>query len=194
MESWRIFFTGVGGQGTLLATRVLGEAALVANIPVVVSEVHGMAQRGGVVESAVVIGQVQSPVISDGEVDILMAFEPLEALRAVRKCSTRSLVICNTSPVAPFSVSSGRDQYPDVSDMMQAISNQVTNLVAYDARALAREAGSELSVNIVMLGTLMRHAKMPFDEKVVKRVLKTRTKKSFLAINLKAFDLGYEVV
>jgi indolepyruvate ferredoxin oxidoreductase beta subunit len=193
MESWRIFFTGVGGQGTLLATRVLGEAALVANIPVVVSEVHGMAQRGGVVESAVVLGEVQSPVISDGEVDILMAFEPLEALRAVRKCSSRSLVICNTSPVAPFSVSSGRDRYPDVSSMIQAISSQVSNLIAYDARALAREAGSELSINIVMLGTLMRHAKMPFDEKVVKKVLNTRTKKSFLEINLKAFDLGYEV-
>jgi len=194
MESWRIFFTGVGGQGTLLATRVLGEAALVANIPVVVSEVHGMAQRGGVVESAVVIGELQSPVISDGEVDVLMAFEPLEALRAVRKCSASSLVICNTSPVAPFSVSSGRDQYPDVSDMMQAMSSQVSNLIAYDARSLAREAGSELSVNIVMLGTLMRHAKMPFDEKVVKKVLNTRTKKSFLEINLKAFDLGYEVL
>jgi indolepyruvate ferredoxin oxidoreductase beta subunit len=193
MESWRIFFTGVGGQGTLLATRVLGEAALVANIPVVVSEVHGMAQRGGVVESAVVLGEVQSPVISDGEVDILMAFEPLEALRAVRKCSSRSLVICNTSPVAPFSVSSGRDRYPDVSSMIQAISSQVSNLIAYDARALAREAGSELSINIVMLGTLMRHAKMPFDEKVVKKVLNTRTKKSFLEINLKAFDLGYEI-
>jgi indolepyruvate ferredoxin oxidoreductase beta subunit len=193
MESWRIFFTGVGGQGTLLATRVLGEAALVANIPVVVSEVHGMAQRGGVVESAVVLGEVQSPVISDGEVDILMAFEPLEALRAVRKCSSRSLVICNTSPVAPFSVSSGRDRYPDVSSMIEAISSQVSNLIAYDARALAREAGSELSINIVMLGTLMRHAKMPFDEKVVKKVLNTRTKKSFLEINLKAFDLGYEI-
>ena len=193
MESWRIFFSGVGGQGTLLETRVLGEAALVANIPVVVSEIHGMAQRGGVVESAVVMGEVQSPVISDGEVDILMAFEPLEALRAVRKCSARSLVICNTSPVAPFSVSSGRDRYPDVSSMIQVISSQVGNLIAYDARALAREAGSELSVNIVMLGTLMRHAKMPFDEKVVKKVLNTRTKKSFLEINLKAFDLGYEV-
>ena len=193
MESWRIFFTGVGGQGTLLATRVLGEAALVSNIPVVVSEVHGMAQRGWVVESAVVLGEVQSPVISDGEVDILMAFEPLEALRAVRKCSSRSLVICNTSPVAPFSVSSGRDRYPDVSSMIQAISSQVSNLIAYDARALAREAGSELSINIVMLGTLMRHATMPFDEKVVKKVLNTRTKKSFLEINLKAFDLGYEV-
>ena len=193
MESWRIFFSGVGGQGTLLATRVLGEAALVADIPVVVSEIHGMAQRGGVVESAVVMGEVQSPVISDGEVDILMAFEPLEALRAARKCSAHSLVICNTSPVAPFSVSSGRDQYPDVTSMMQAISQRVSNLIAYDARALAREAGSELSVNMVMLGTLMRHAKMPFDEKVVKKVLQTRTKKAFLDINLKAFDLGYQV-
>jgi len=192
-ESWRIFFTGVGGQGTLLATRVLGEAALVANIPVVVSEIHGMAQRGGVVESAVVMGQVRSPVISDGEVDILMAFEPLEALRAARKCSARSLVICNTSPVAPFSVSSGRDQYPEVPGMMQEISHMVSNLIAYDARALAREAGSELSVNMVMLGTLMRHAKMPFDEKVVKEVLATRTKKAFLDINLKAFELGYQV-
>ena len=192
-ESWRIFFTGVGGQGTLLATRVLGEAALVANIPVVVSEIHGMAQRGGVVESAVVMGKVRSPVISDGEVDILMAFEPLEALRAARKCSARSLVICNTSPVAPFSVSSGRDQYPDVTSMMQAISSAVSNLIAYDARALARQAGSELSVNIVMLGTLMRHSKMPFDDKAVKKVLNTRTKKSFLDINLKAFDLGYKV-
>ena len=194
MQSWRVFFSGVGGQGTLLATRVLGEAALLADIPVVVSEIHGMAQRGGVVESAVVMGEVKSPVISEGEVDILMAFEPLEALRAVQKCSARSLVICNTSPVAPFSVASGRDHYPEVSDMMLTISSQVSNLVAYDARALAREAGSELSVNIVMLGTLMGHAKLPFDEEVVKRVLNTRTKKSFLEINLKAFELGFEVV
>ena len=193
MEAWRIFFTGVGGQGTLLATRVLGEAALLADIPVVVSEIHGMAQRGGVVESAVIMGEALSPVISDGKVDTLMAFEPLEALRAVRKCSASSLVICNTSPVAPFAVASGRDQYPDVSDMMRTISSHVNRLIAYDARGLAREAGSELSVNIVMLGTLMRHGKMPFDKGVVETVLNTRTKKSFLEMNLKAFDLGFGV-
>ena len=193
MKAWRIFFTGVGGQGTLLATRVVGEAALVADIPVVVSEIHGMAQRGGVVESAVIMGDVQSPVISDGEVDILMAFEPLEALRAVRKCSPRSLVICNTSPVAPFSVASGRDQYPDVSEMMKTISSRVEKLIAYDARLLAREAGSELSVNIVMLGTLMRYGAMPFDKEIVETVLNTRTKRSFLEMNLKAFELGFMV-
>jgi indolepyruvate ferredoxin oxidoreductase beta subunit len=193
MDTWRIFFTGVGGQGTLLATRILGEAAMLADIPVVVSEIHGMAQRGGVVESAVVMGEVQSPVISDGEVDILLAFEPLEAMRAIRKCSARSLVICNTSPVAPFSVSSGRDQYPEVSAMTRTISSQVNKLIAYDARALAREAGSELSVNIVMLGTLMRHAKMPFAKEVVETVINTRIKKAFLEINLKAYDLGFQV-
>ena len=193
MKAWRIFFTGVGGQGTLLATRVVGEAALVADIPVVVSEIHGMAQRGGVVESAVVMGDVQSPVISDGEVDILMAFEPLEALRAVRKCSPRSLVICNTSPVAPFSVASGRDQYPEVSDMMRTISSRVEELIAYDARLLAREAGSELSVNIVMLGTLVRYGGLPFGKELVETVLNTRTKRSFLDMNLKAFELGFLV-
>ena len=147
MKSWRIFFTGVGGQGTLLATRVLGEAALLTDIPVVVSEVHGMAQRGGVVESAVVMGAAQSPVISDGETDILMSFEPLETLRALRKCSSSSLVISNNSPISPFNVASGREHYPDVGEMMRTVSNHVNKLIALDARSLAREAGSELSVN-----------------------------------------------
>lgn len=193
MKSWRIFFTGVGGQGTLLATRVLGEAALLTDISAVVSEIHGMAQRGGVVESAVVMGAAQSPVISDGEADILLAFEPLETARALRKCSTSSLVIANTSPISPFSVSSGREQYPDVLDIMNTVSNHVERLVSLDARALAREAGSELSVNMVMLGALMRHGEMPFGREVVETVLKTRTKKEFLEMNLKAFDLGSQV-
>jgi indolepyruvate ferredoxin oxidoreductase beta subunit len=192
MKSWRIFFTGVGGQGTLLATRVLGEAALLTDISVVVSEIHGMAQRGGVVESAVVMGAAQSPVISDGEADILMAFEPLETLRALRKCSKNSLVIANTSPISPFSVSSGREQYPDVVEIMSTLSNHVNRLVSLDARVLAREAGSELSVNMVLLGVLMRHGEMPFDRGVVETVLNTRTKRAFLEINLKAFHLGFE--
>ena len=193
MESWRIFFTGVGGQGTLLATRVLGEAALLADVQVVVSEIHGMAQRGGVVESAVVMGAVQSPVISDGEADVLMAFEPLEALRALRKCSARSLVIANTSPISPFTVSSGREQYPDIAEMMKTVSDQVGRLIAIDARSLARRAGSALAVNMVLVGTLMRHGNMPFDRGVVETVLNNKTKRAFLEINHKAFDLGFQV-
>jgi indolepyruvate ferredoxin oxidoreductase beta subunit len=157
---------------------VLGEAALLTDIPVVVSEVHGMAQRGGVVESAVVMGAAQSPVISDGEADIL--------------CSSSSLVISNNSPISPFAVASGREQYPDVGEMMRTVSNHVNKLIDLDARSLAREAGSELSVNIVMIGALMRHAEMPFGREVVETVLNTKTKKAFLQMNLKAFDLGFQ--
>jgi indolepyruvate ferredoxin oxidoreductase beta subunit len=95
--------------------------------------------------------------------------------------------------VAPFTVSSGREQYPEITDMMQKVSDHVDRLIALDARALAREAGSELSVNMVLLGTLMRHGSMPFGREVVEEVLNIRTKRSFLEMNLKAFDLGFQV-
>jgi indolepyruvate ferredoxin oxidoreductase beta subunit len=192
-QGWRIFFTGVGGQGTLLATRILGEAALLADVHVVVSEIHGMAQRGGVVESAVLLGSLRSPTIADGEADILMGFEPLETTRALCKCSERSLVISSTSPIVPFTVASGRARYPDVADMMATVAKRVAKLVAFDARALARQAGAELAINTVLLGTLMRHGNLPFGRDVVERAIRLRTKGSVLDVNLKAFELGYEV-
>ena len=102
MKTVRIFFTGVGGQGNVLASKLLGEAALLSDIPVVLSEIHGMSQRGGVVESTAVIGGALSPVIADGEADILMAFEPLEALRALRKINGKSIVVVSTAPLPPL--------------------------------------------------------------------------------------------
>jgi indolepyruvate ferredoxin oxidoreductase beta subunit len=192
-QGWRIFFTGVGGQGTLLATRILGEAALLADVQVVVSEIHGMAQRGGVVESAVLLGALRSPTIADGEADILMGFEPLETVRALRKCSERSLVISSTSPIVPFTVASGRARYPEVADMMESVARRVARLVAFDARALARRAGAELAINTVLLGTLMRYGNLPFERDVVERAIRLRTKGPLLEVNLKAFELGYEV-
>lgn len=192
-QGWRIFFTGVGGQGTLLATRILGEAALLADVQVVVSEIHGMAQRGGVVESAVLLGSLRSPTIADGEADILMGFEPLETMRALRKCSERSLVISSTSPIVPFTVASGRARYPEVADMMATVARRVAKLVAFDARALARQAGAELAINTVLLGTLMRHGNLPFGRDVVEGAIRLRTKGPFVDVNLKAFELGYHV-
>jgi indolepyruvate ferredoxin oxidoreductase beta subunit len=192
-QGWRIFFTGVGGQGTLLATRILGEAALLADVHVVVSEIHGMAQRGGVVESAVLLGSLRSPTIADGEADILMGFEPLETTRALCKCSERSLVISSTSPIVPFTVASGRARYPEVADMMATVAKRVAKLVAFDARALARQAGAELAINTVLLGTLMRHGDLPFGREVVEGAIRLRTKGPLVDVNLKAFELGYEV-
>ena len=112
METKRLVFIGVGGQGNLLASRLLGEAALLMNIPTVVSEIHGMAQRGGIVESAVLLGDVSSPIVSSSEADVLIGFEPLETLRALGKCNKDTVVITNTHPLPPFTVAVGQESTP----------------------------------------------------------------------------------
>ena len=118
METRRCVFVGVGGQGNLLASRLLGEAALATGVPAVVSEIHGMAQRGGVVESAVLLGDVTSPIVSEAEADVLIGFEPLETMRALGKCNVDSLVITNTQPLPPFTVSVGQGVYPPVDEVL----------------------------------------------------------------------------
>ena len=187
----RIHITGVGGQGTVLATSLIGQAALMTGINVNVSEVHGMARRGGVVESAVTLGDLISPIISDGEADILLGFEPAETLRALSKCSNKSTIVTNTHPLPPFTVSIGQGKYPDVDDLLAKLKKRVKNLVALDADKLAHQAGSVLSLNMVMLGALSRHSDLPVGPKELKKAIKENTKKKFLDINIKAFDLGY---
>ena len=116
-KNLRIFLTGVGGQGTLLASRLLGEAALAAGYNPMVSETHGMAQRGGIVVSTVVLGDLQSPLISPGEADIVLGFEALEAFRALDRCHAKTLVIANTATMVPYPVAIGQARYPSVAQM-----------------------------------------------------------------------------
>ena len=191
MGATRIHIIGVGGQGTLLATSLIGQAALLAKVHVNVSEVHGMAQRGGVVESAVTMGDVLSPIISDGEADVMLAFEPSEALRSAAKCSRDTTVIVNSHPMAPFTVAIGQGVYPDVDTALETLAQRVKKLVALDANQFAHQAGTLLSLNMVMLGALTRQADLPFEAKHLKKAIKENTKARFLDMNLKAFDLGY---
>jgi indolepyruvate ferredoxin oxidoreductase beta subunit len=191
MDNYRVYFTGVGGQGTLLATSVLAEAAILAGYHAVTSEVHGMAQRGGVVESTVMIGDVQSPIISDGEADVLLGFEPVETYRAMRKCSADTVVVSNTVPIIPYSVAIGRGDYPDVQKMFDFIRSRVKQLITLNAQALAEKAGSTLSANIVVLGALARSGALPISRKAFEKTIGTKTKKAFVEANLKAFDLGF---
>lgn len=192
MNATRLIIVAVGGQGNLLASKVLGEAALMADIPVRMSEIHGMAQRGGVVESAIVFGNAQSTIISDGEADVLVGFEPAETLRALNKCNTKTVVITNLAPLPPFTVSIGRGVYPDLDQAKRLIEAKTGRLVALNAAELAREAGTIMSVNIVLLGALCRTGIVPLADDIVRRAIRARTKASFVEVNLKAFDLGYE--
>jgi indolepyruvate ferredoxin oxidoreductase beta subunit len=192
METKRLVIVAVGGQGNLLASSVLGEAAMQAGIPLHMSEIHGMAQRGGVVESSLVFGDAGSTIISDGEADILVGFEPAETLRAIGKCNGNTVVITNLAPLMPFTVNIGQGVYPDLKELQELITRKTARLIAFNAAAKAKEAGNPLSVNMVLLGALTQLGILPLSVEQVKRAMRTKTKKAFLDSNLKAFDLGFE--
>ena len=191
MNTTRLIIVAVGGQGNLLASKVLGEAALLSGIPVRMSEIHGMAQRGGVVESAVVFGSAKSSIISDGEADVLLGFEPSETLRAINKCNSNTVVITNLSPLPPFTVALGKGVYPDLNKLQDLIRSKTKHLIAFNAADLAKQAGNILSVNIVLLGALIQTGILPLSTDSVKEAIQTKTKKTFVESNLKAFELGF---
>ena len=192
METKRLVFIGVGGQGNLLASRLLGEAALSVGIPAVVSEIHGMAQRGGIVESAVLMGNVSSPIVSEGEADILIGFEPVETLRSIGKCNRDTVVITNTHPLPPFTVSVGQGSYPPMDEILSLIKKKIGRFITLDGNALANKAENPLSLNMVMLGALIGSNTISVGPDDMKKVISTSTKKAFLQSNLKAFELGME--
>lgn len=193
MDTTRLIIVAVGGQGNLLASRVIGEAALIADVPVRMSEIHGMAQRGGVVESAIVFGDALSTVISDGEADVLLGFEPSETLRALNKCNANTVVITSLALLSPFTVTTGSSVYPSLSVLQALIRQKTAKLIAFDAAALATEAGNVLSVNMVLLGALIQTGTVPLQVENVKEAIMNKTSKTFVESNLKAFELGFSV-
>jgi indolepyruvate ferredoxin oxidoreductase beta subunit len=192
MDIKRLIMVAVGGQGNLLASKVLGEAALICNVPIRMSEIHGMAQRGGVVESALVFGDASSPIISDGEADLLLGFEPSETLRALNRCNKETTVITNLDPLPPFTVAIGKGVYPAMDTIQALIKERTGALIAFDAMELARKAGSPMSMNIVLVGALIQTGTLPLTRESVEQAIKTRTKPAFVDMNLAAFNLGFE--
>jgi indolepyruvate ferredoxin oxidoreductase beta subunit len=191
MDTKRLIIVAVGGQGNLLASSVLGEAALMADVPLQMSEIHGMAQRGGVVESALIFGDARSTIIADGEADILVGFEPAETLRALAKCNAGTVVITNLAPLMPFTVNIGKGVYPDLQQLQNLIQAKTAKLIAFNAAKLAQDAGNPLSVNMVLLGALIQTGVLPFSSEQVKKAMERKTKPAFLTANLTAFELGY---
>jgi len=191
MDTTRLIIVAVGGQGNLLASKVIGEAALMSDVPVRMSEIHGMAQRGGVVESAIVFGDAQSTIISDGEADVLVGFEPVESLRALNKCNSNTVVITSLAPLSPFTVTTGSSKYPSLNALQALIRRKTAKLIAFDAAAMAKEAGNVMSVNMVLLGALIQTGTVPLSAENIKEAIMKRTRKAFVESNLKAFEIGF---
>lgn len=186
-----IMIVGVGGQGTLLASRILGNVAIKLGYDVKVSEVHGMSQRGGSVVTYVRYGEepVSSPVISEGGADIIMAFEELEAYRSLSFLKKGGRLLVNSQCIDPMPVIMGAAEYP--SDILNKIEKLGVSMTAVDALSLAEEAGSAKAVNVVLIGMLAQNTDIPEDVWV--EVIKETVPEKFLDINLKAFKLGYGI-
>ena len=192
-EKTDIFITGVGGQGSLSASTFLGQAATKAGVKVLVGEIHGMAQRGGIVESTVRIGNVHGPIIPDGKADLVLGFEPVETLRAMRKTSPETLVITNTYPVVPANVSMAGATYPDPDETVEKIRAICANTVALDATCIAKELGNALAVNSVLLGVVAGTGILPFETDVLRDVVMANVPRKAVEVNERAYARGFEI-
>jgi indolepyruvate ferredoxin oxidoreductase beta subunit len=190
MRNVSIMIAGVGGQGTLLTSRVLGTAAVKAGYDVKMSEVHGMAQRGGSVITYVRIGNsVNSPIIEKGEADILLCFEKLEALRWIEYAKKDSVIIINDQQIDPMPVIIGKSTYPE--NIVEKISSVYSNVYAINALDIAKKLGNIKVLNIVMLGLMA--ASTEISKEIWHEAIRETVKERFIELNLKAFDEGYRM-
>lgn len=192
MDNTRIVVVGVGGQGVLFASKVLAQAAMAEGKDAVMSEVHGMAQRGGVVVTNLCIGCIQSSLIGATEADIIFAFEPIEAYRQIALANSGTRFVTNTAPVVPVAVSIGKAKYPDLEDLFGQIRTITPRLTAINADELATEAGSYLAVNTVLLGALAGTPDCPVSKESLLEALKNNVPPKMLDINLAAFEAGFK--
>lgn len=190
MKDINILIVGVGGQGTLLASVLLGKLALEEGYDVKLAEVHGMAQRGGSVVTHVRISeeQVCSPLIEEGGADIIVAFEELEAYRWISYLKENGAIFVNTQQIKPMPVIMGAAEYPsDIIAFLEKNANKVTHL---DALGIAEECGSAKAVNTVLLGAMAKE--LPFSKESWIKQIETTVKSKFIELNKKAFEKGYE--
>jgi len=194
-EEITLAIAGVGGQGTLLASQIIGHAAVKLGFSVRISETFGMSQRGGPVVSHIRIAkQVYSPLIPLMTAELILGFEPIEALRAATRFLVRGgSVIVNTRTIYPVEVNRGDMKYPPLDKIIEALKNIAGEVVTLDATSLAIKAGNPISANIVMLGALAALGKLPFKPEELREAVRERVPRD-VETNLKAFDLGFQAI
>lgn len=190
-EHFDILIVGVGGQGVLLASEIISEAAITAGMDVKKSEVHGMSQRGGIVTSHVRMApKVYSPTIQQGMADIIMAFEQAEGLRALNWMKADGVAIVSTTALIPAIVTSTKEfEYPE--DAIDQMKERADNVVVVEADRIAGELGNPRLVNTILLGVMS--ALLPIDREVWLETIKKKVKERFVEINLKAFERGEQI-
>jgi len=195
MEAFNIVLGGVGGQGILLAAEILGTASVTEGLNVRVSEIHGMAQRGGAVVSMVRIGEkVTAATVMDGQADVLLGFEPLETLRNIKTASAKTIVIMSDERIPPAELAAKKMAYPSMKDIVRKIHLFTRKVIVVDSRKLAAKAGDILTQNVVMLGALAGTGNLPLKKEDLIEAICELIPTKHLKVNTSAFELGYEFV
>jgi indolepyruvate ferredoxin oxidoreductase beta subunit len=189
-----ILLVGVGGQGVLTAAQVLGAAAEAAGQNVVVGQLHGMSQRGGSIECTVKIGLGESTVIGDGEADVVLAFEPLEALRALPRMSARTRVLTSVGAIVPFELVRTGATYPTVDSIVAELRRVAKDVVALDGAKIVGRTGADRTLNAVILGAATALDLLPMSDEHVLGAVLARTAPAFHEANRAAFLLGQTAV
>ena len=189
--SYTIYICGVGGQGIIKTSVIIGEAAMNQGLDVVMSEIHGMSQRGGSVSTELKIGEFNSSIIPDTTSDMLLSFEPIETIRGLHKVNKDSKIVYNTHPIVP---SSSDMSYPSISGITSALKENFTHVLPIDATKLALDAGNILSLNMVLLGAVTADDKFPLSKDAVIDAMKNNLHERFHDLNLKAIENGYKSI
>lgn len=191
---YNVLMVGVGGQGVLLASMVIGETAIRKDMGVAMSEVHGMAQRGGSVTSTIRMGKdVISPLIPKGGADLLLAFEPIEAYRSLDSANKETYIVTNTHPIIPITVSMGTDEYPDLDSIIEKMRSASSRVIPINATKIATELGGAIATNSVLIGAVAAVRGFPLSAEELMKSLLDRVPEKFREMNERAFQAGYQV-
>lgn len=193
MKTYNVYIAGVGGQGVVRTSIIIGLACFKKGVNVVMSEIHGMAQRGGSVPAEMKIGDAYSPIIEKGGADLLISFEPAESLRAMSKLSKDTVAVVNTQPIIPVTVALGTSVYLDPKIYIDELKSKLKRVVVLDAESMAREAGNILALNMVMLGASSATPGFPVEKEFLVAAMKENLPAKAIDANLRAFDMGFEL-
>lgn len=185
---YNIYICGVGGQGIIKTSVIIGEAAMNQGLNVVMSEIHGMSQRGGSVSTELKIGDYNSSIIPKHGADMLLSFEPIETVRGLDKVNDDTKIVFNTHPIVP---ASSDKPYPGVGNITDVLKENFKHVLPIDGTKLAMDAGNVLALNMVLLGAVTADDKFPLSKESVISAMKNNLKPKFHELNLKAIESGY---
>ena len=193
-KNYSIYISGVGGQGIIKTSVIIGEAAMLEGYDVVMSEIHGMSQRGGSVSTELKIGNFKSSIVEESKADLILAFEPIEVLRGLNKANKDTTLIFNTFPIVPSTLTQTGETYPEIEDIVKNLKDNFDSVYPIEGNGLAIDAGSILSLNMVLLGACVANDDFPLSKETVETAMKNNLAPKFHEMNLKAIENGYNAI